>query len=87
MVTVSVARVDVVDADVINLVITSDLAVGSTAIQFQVTITRADATYWLADNPGKTIDDYILMRIQTQYNLILKIAAKANSLVNKTYTW
>lgn len=70
-----------------NMTIESDLIVGGAPLSFGVRIDRDEWAGWKTDNPAGTMDDFILLKVQTSYNLLTKVAAKANAMVGKTLTW
>jgi hypothetical protein len=71
----------------VHLSVETDIMLATAPVHIPVTLERRELLNWQADNSGKTVDDYILMKIQTVYNLYAKLAQKAATLKDKVVTW
>lgn len=85
MPTVTLKRVSV-GADSISVEVETDIIINGQPQTFGLYLSRSEATIWMQDN-SKTLDDFILFKVQTQHALMTKLAAKAQTLVNKVLTW
>jgi hypothetical protein len=73
--------------DSFTLNVETDMILGESAVFMNVTISRAAFGAWKNDNPTGTMDDFILQKIKGEYELYAKSITKAQSLVNKPFTW
>jgi len=75
-----------VGPDSVSFSVQTDIVVGGAVQYFSMSLDRKEALTWMQDN-SKTLDEFILMKVQAQYVLVAKLAVKANTLVNKPLTW